>query len=150
MKTFSPRAALAARARSTRVGSEAGGSSPGQSTPRSESGSLPRPSSSRARAEEPAAPVPAATLRVEPVPPADAYASWYTSMLVTADSLPVQRRSVGMRSSTDAAAGPAGHGAAAVAGPSRPPTRRRDEMRRVRRRPDDQPDRDESYPGNSR
>jgi hypothetical protein len=39
---------LVARARATRPGSEAAGRSPGQSTPRSDSGSLPRPSRSRA------------------------------------------------------------------------------------------------------
>src|SRR4051812_7507215 len=49
MKTRSPRAAFAARARSTRSGSDAAGSSPGQETPRSLAGSLPRPSSSSAR-----------------------------------------------------------------------------------------------------
>src|SRR5215218_11421669 len=43
MKSRSPRAALARLARSTRVGSEAGGRSPGHSTPRSDRGSDSRP-----------------------------------------------------------------------------------------------------------
>src|SRR6476469_3550852 len=44
MKRRSPRAALARLARSTSAGSEAGGRSPGHSTPRSERGSASRPS----------------------------------------------------------------------------------------------------------
>src|SRR5882757_715263 len=44
MNSRSPSAAFAARARSTRSGSDAAGRSPGQSTPRSDSASLPRPS----------------------------------------------------------------------------------------------------------
>src|SRR3954469_10145973 len=48
MKTRSPSAAFAARARSTSAGSDAAGSSPGQETPRSLAGSLPRPSRSSA------------------------------------------------------------------------------------------------------
>src|SRR3954468_24524490 len=44
MKSRSPRAALARLARSTRAGSDAGGRSPGHSTPRSERGSESRPS----------------------------------------------------------------------------------------------------------
>src|SRR5690349_20330361 len=48
MNTRSPSAALAARARSTRSGSDAAGSPPGQSTPRSDSGSRRVPSRSRA------------------------------------------------------------------------------------------------------
>src|SRR5690554_2598109 len=48
MKTRSPNAALALRARSTKVGSDAAGRSPGQSTPRSERGSRRSPSKRRA------------------------------------------------------------------------------------------------------
>src|SRR4029450_13484013 len=43
MKSRSPRAALARLARSTSAGSEAGGKSPGHSTPRSDRGSASRP-----------------------------------------------------------------------------------------------------------
>src|SRR5215475_9419010 len=43
MKARSPRAALAALARSTSAGSLAGGSPPGHSTPRSAAGSVPAP-----------------------------------------------------------------------------------------------------------
>src|SRR6187549_2598408 len=48
MKTRSPRASLAATARATRSGSDGAGRSPGQSTPRSDSGSRRVPSKSRA------------------------------------------------------------------------------------------------------
>src|ERR671910_512206 len=43
MKSLSPKAALARLARSTRAGSEAGGRSPGHSTPRPDRGSDSRP-----------------------------------------------------------------------------------------------------------
>src|SRR5690606_38673245 len=48
-KTLSPSFSLAARARSTRSGSDGEGRSPGHSTPRSLLGSASRPRSSRAR-----------------------------------------------------------------------------------------------------
>src|SRR6187551_1504709 len=51
MNTRSPSVSFAARARSTRPGSDAAGSPPGQSTPRSESGSRRVPSNNSAGAD---------------------------------------------------------------------------------------------------